>query len=254
MQDEQLVYGVHPVEELLRARSRPVEKVFFDRDRANGPLYPILKECNRAKIPYQLVGQAKLRDLVGNAVHQGVVAVCGLISYTRIHELLSIAERRREAPLLLVADSVEDPHNLGAVIRTALAAGVHGILLPRQGGAALTPAVAKASAGALEKMTIAKPDDIAAELANLKAKGFAVAGLESGASKSYRAGHYSGPLVVVIGGEHKGIRPHIRRHCTDLYSIPIRSDVNSLNLSVAAGIFLFEVVDQRCRMSDPSAI
>lgn len=254
MQEDQFVYGVHPVEELLRSRSRPVEKIFFDRDRANGPLYPILKECNRAKVPYQLVGQAKLRDLVGNAVHQGVVAVCGSKSYASIPEILAIAENRKEAPLLLVADSVEDPGNLGAVIRTSLAAGVHGIILPRQGGAALTSAVAKASAGALEQMTIAKPGDIAAELVNLVSKGFAVAGLESGAPKSYRAGRYSGPLVVVIGGEHKGIRPHIRRHCTALYSIPIRSNVNSLNLSVAAGIFLFEVVDQRCRAAEQSVI
>ncbi len=244
-QSDNLVYGVHPVEELLKLRSRPVEKVFFDRERANGPLYPLLKECNQAKIPYQLVGQAKLRDLVGNAVHQGVVALCGLKSYVSVSEVLATAEKLGEAPLLLLADSVEDPHNLGAVIRTALAAGVHGILLPKQGGTPLTPAVAKAAAGALEKMAIAKPDDIAAELKALGEKDFTIAGLETGAPKSYRQARLAGPLVIVVGGEHQGIRPHIRRHCTELLSIPLRAEVNSLNLSVAAGVLLFEVVHQR---------
>lgn len=242
--DKDIVYGINPVREILKS-TRSVEKVFFENSHMNKALFELLKDCKKQKIPYQVVAFQKLNSYAGTSKHQGVVAACGIKSYVPLEELLKAASDKNELPFLVVADSVEDPRNFGALIRTSLAAGVHGILLPKQGGAGLTPVVAKTSAGAIEEMLFTRSDNIADDLKELSQKGFEIAGLDAKAQLSYRKADFSVPLVIVVGGENRGIRPHIRRHCTKMYSIPINLVCNSLNLSVAAGIVLFEAVYQR---------
>lgn len=243
--DNDVVYGIHPVEELFKNAKRPVEKVYIDKNRKSGALFAILKECRKKKIHCNLVAEAKLNGMTRSGRHQGIVAICGEKKTVSIDEILKQAAEKDETPLLVIADSVEDPRNLGAVIRTALAAGAHGVVLPAQGGTGLTAAVSKSSAGALEKMQIARPRDIAGEMGKLKEAGFSILGLDHRSKTHYREANVNGPVAIVIGGEDKGIRPHIRRNCTDLVHIPINDNCQSLNLSVAAGIFLFEIVHQR---------
>jgi 23S rRNA (guanosine2251-2'-O)-methyltransferase len=247
--DSHLIYGIHPVREAITQRSRPVEKVFFDKSLQGQQIFLLLKECKKSKIPYQVVAAQKLEALVGRVVHQGVVAICGVKTYCTIQFILDKAQTRNEPPFLVLADGVEDPRNLGALIRTCVGAGIHGLLLPRTGNTPITPNVAKAAVGTLENIAIAKPPNIEQELKDLHQKGFEIIGLETNTQNHYRSVDYSRPLITVIGGENTGISPYIRRCCTKFCSIPLHPDCQSLNLSVAAGIFLFEVVHQRNKNS-----
>lgn len=243
--NQDFIYGINPVKEALFNSARPIEKILFTNREKNQRLFELLKECKRKKIPYQVTDPNKLKALAKTENHQGVVAICGEKKYDQVKDILDFAVSKNEIPLIVVADSVEDPRNLGALIRTSLAAGAHGVIIPRQGGCGITSAVVKASAGATENILITKPNDIEAELKNLSGKGFEVAGLDKDSKYIYTESRVNKPLVVVIGGEDKGIRPHILRACTKLYSIQISPLCNSLNLSVAAGIFLFETIRQR---------
>jgi 23S rRNA (guanosine2251-2'-O)-methyltransferase len=240
-----VLYGIHAVEELLANRSRPIERVYFEQGKTTGRLFAVLKECRKLNLQCQVTAVQKLNTLARSDRHQGVVVLCGVKDYSPVAELLHSVEKAATVPFLLLIDSVENPGNLGAVVRTALAAGVQGIMLPDQGCVGLTATVAKAASGALERMPVARVHNIAEVMRSLADRGYDLVALEQDAPVRYNDTSYTKPLVAVIGGEDKGIRPHIKRCCTAAVAIPMSPASQSLNLSVATGIFLYEVLKQR---------
>jgi 23S rRNA (guanosine2251-2'-O)-methyltransferase len=222
---------------------RSIEKVFIEKSTNGIRLFEILKVCRKKKIPISLVHQAKL-DAMSRGNTQGVIARVALRDYVTVEDLLAKAE---EAPpaLFVIPEGVEDPHNLGAIIRSALCAGAHGIIIPNEGAAGLTEGTAKASAGAIEHMPVARVSSMPAALKTLKAAGIRLIGLEAGKGKTIWQSDLTVPTALVLGGENKGIRPHIYRELDGLVHMPINGIIGSLNVSATAAIALFEAVRQR---------
>ena len=185
-----------------------------------------------------------LRRLSGGATHQGIVAFAAAKDYSTVDDILEYAESRGEAPFVVVLDEVEDPHNLGAIIRTAECAGVHGIIIPKRRSAGLSYTVAKASAGAIEYMRVARVTNIAVTLDELKEKGVWVYGADMDGT-DYDECDFSGACAIVIGNEGKGISRLVREKCDVIASLPMKGQINSLNASVAAGILMYKAMKNR---------
>ncbi len=200
----------------------------------------IVAEARKKHIPISEVAQEKLDQLARGANHQGVVAVAAEREYTDIDGILKIAAQREELPLVVVADSIEDPHNLGALIRCAECAGAHGVIIPRRRSAGLTPVVSKASAGALEHMAIAKVPNIAQTVMELKKRGLWVFVSEAGGTPYYDA-DFRVPAAIVFGSEGAGVAKTVREKSDFTVSIPMYGKVNSLNVSTAASVILCHV-------------
>lgn len=238
-----LVSGINPVHELLEAGETP-EAVYLLKDLHNPRRFAILKTCRKRRIPVHLVPKQKL-DAITGASHQGVIARMPEKTYVDIGKILANAEKSGRPPFVLIPEGVEDPHNLGALVRTALCAGVHGIVIPMTGSAGLTDGTSKASAGALSHMDVCRATDMPALLVALKEKGLKLAGFEAGEGKTFWEADLTGPLAVVLGGENRGIRPHIRRKLDMIVQIPVSGAVGSLNVSAAGAAAMYEVVRQR---------
>ncbi len=246
-----IVFGIHPVEELLANRANHIHRVYF-ADKTNSRTYEIIKHCRKERIPYQLVPASRLFELAGPAKHQGIVVLCSAKPYSDTEALFSDLDRAAKPPLLLVAASVEDPRNLGAIIRSAVAFGVSGLLVERKHSAHLNAATAKASAGMIERIAIARPRSLEATLRERRDKGYQVVGAVAGAPKRPHEIDFLKPTILVLGGEHRGIPPYLHSLCTDFVGIPIASEVQSLNVSVAASIVLYECSRQRAASADRS--
>ena len=193
------------------------------------------------------VHTAKLRALCGTESHQGVAAFASEVEYATVDQLLAVAAQRGEDPFLLLADGVEDPHNLGAIIRTALLAGVHGLVIPKRGGAQVTATVSKTSAGASSLLPIARVANIGETVRRLKEQNIFVYAADMAGERMDRQ-NLTGPIALVMGSEGKGVSPLVKRLCDGLVSLPMsphRAGVDSLNVSVAAGILMYEVLRQR---------
>lgn len=237
--------GRRTVLEALRA-GRPVSRVLVSRTaHRRGPLDDILREARARHIPVQVVDPRRLETLGGGIPHQGVAALGAVQALVELEDLLQRARDRNEAPFLLVLDGVEDPQNLGAVIRTAEAAGAHGIVIPRRRASGLSPAVARAAAGATAYLPVAGVGNVAAALERLKAAGVWVVGADSAGSERYDEGALVPPIALVVGGEGRGLHRLVRDRCDRIVRIPLRGRVQSLNVSVAAALLLYEV--GRCR-------
>ena len=230
------VAGRNAVRELLRS-GRSIDKIFVKAGRREGSLVAIVAEAKKKGIPVSEVAQEKLDQLACGANHQGVVAVAAEKEYTDIEAILDIAAERRELPLIVVADSIEDPHNLGALIRCAECAGAHGVIIPKRRSAGLTPVVAKASAGALEHMAVAKVSNIAQTVVDLKKKGLWVFVAEAGGTPYYETDFHV-PAAVVFGSEGEGVTKTVRDKSDFIVSIPMYGKINSLNVSTAASVIL----------------
>lgn len=189
--------------------------------------------ARRASIPVRFEPRAALDRLAGTPAHQGVVAMGAARQYVALEDLA-------EAKLLVVLDGVEDPHNLGAIIRTAHAAGAGGVVIPDRRSAGVTDVVAKAAAGALEYLPVARVTNINRTLEDLKRRGFWIYGLDERGPREYDQVEFASPTVLVLGGEGKGLHEQVRKHCDELLSIPMAGRISSLNVSVAAGVVLFE--------------
>jgi len=189
--------------------------------------------------------KADISRLCGTEHHQGVALRVEGFSYTELDEILDRCRASGEKGLLLVLDGVQDPHNLGAIIRSAACAGAHGVIIPKDRAARITPTVEKSSAGAVETVPVAQVVNVAQTLDELKKEGFWIFGAADSAPGVLFGQDFTGPVVLVIGSEGEGIRPLVRKKCDGLFSIPMRGGVSSLNASVAAGVALFEVVRQR---------
>lgn len=225
--------GVHPVLEALRAQ-RPLSRVVIAKGSAASRLKEIIDLCRRQSVPVRFESREALDRLSGGAAHQGVIAVGAAQQYRQLEEVLEGAR------LLVVLDGIQDPHNLGAIIRTAHAAGAAAVVIPERRAAPLTETVARAAAGALEHLPVARVINLNRALETLKARGFWVYGLDERGEHLYDAVDYALPTAFVLGAEGQGLHQQVRKHCDYVIRIPLAGRVSSLNVSVAAGVVLFE--------------
>lgn len=237
------VPGRNAVRELLKT-GRDIDKIFVRKGDRQGSITVLVAEAINRKIPVIEVEKEKLDVMCGYEQHQGIIAIASEKDYCDIEDILNIAHERNEAPLIVIADGISDPHNLGAVIRCAEGAGAHGIVIPKRRAAGLTPAVAKASAGALEHMAIAKCSNISDCIRKLKDMGLWIFAAEAG-GKNYTDADFSGPCAIVLGSEDLGVSDIVKKNCDFTVSIPMLGKVNSLNVSTAAAVLLYEAVRQR---------
>ena len=242
------VFGVQPVLEALRAGARPVERLTVAEGAHETRLREILEIARYADIPVRRVPRAELQRVAAGANHQGVVATIAAAHYTHTDDLLDALAARvgtHEPPLAVVLDGVEDPRNLGAVIRTVECAGAHGVFVPERRASGLTETVAKAAAGALEYVPVARAANVVRLIEELKGRGIWTVGTAAGAETSYADWDWTQPCALLLGGEGEGLRRLVRERCDVLVSIPLRGQIGSLNVSVAAGIVLYEAVRRR---------
>jgi 23S rRNA (guanosine2251-2'-O)-methyltransferase len=239
----EILYGLHAVREALRAGSRPLQRILVLRtDRQFGDLVQLAKT---KRIPVHIEPPAAFDRLVPDGRHQGIIAYVAAKAYSSTEEILDRARQRGEPPFLVILDGVEDPHNLGAVLRTAEAAGVHGVFIPERRAVGLTSIVAKVSAGALDHMLVARVVNLSRLIEELKEAGVWVYGVEASAPTPLTGIDMTGPIALVLGGEGEGIRPGVLKECDDRISIPMKGKVESLNVSAAVAVTLFEAVRQR---------
>jgi 23S rRNA (guanosine2251-2'-O)-methyltransferase len=241
-----LIYGINPVAEALRSGRCRMREIRVAQGRGLKGLEDIIGVAESKGIPMRKVERSQLDSLTKNTSHQGVIGFIDQFHYAELDEVL---QGNEGDPFLLILDGIEDPRNLGALIRTADACGVWGVIIPKDRAAGITPAVAKSSAGAVFHIPLVRVTNIASTLRKLKDRGIWVAGAAAEAPTDVYDHDLSIPLAVVIGGEGRGIRPLIKRSCDLLTSIPMRGKVNSLNASVAGAIILYEVLRQRGRTS-----
>ncbi|WP_447974863.1 23S rRNA (guanosine(2251)-2'-O)-methyltransferase RlmB [Nitrospira sp. Kam-Ns4a] len=238
-----LLYGLHAVREALRAGTRPLLRLVLARE--DRSVAELVRLARAARVPVYVEPRRVLDRLVPHGRHQGVVGVVASKSYAGPADILACARERGEPPCVLILDGVEDPQNLGAVLRAAEAAGAHGVILPERRAVGLTGAVARASAGAVEHLRVARVPNLARLVEDLQAQGLWVYALDPAAEKPYTALDYRGPTALVVGGEGKGVRPGLLEKCDERVRVPMRGRVASLNLSVAAAVVLYEVLRQR---------
>jgi 23S rRNA (guanosine2251-2'-O)-methyltransferase len=228
-----ILIGVNPVAEALRAR-HPLERVLVAKGAGGARLQEIVEMARRAAVPVRFEPRDSLDRVAGSSAHQGVVAMGAAKQYTDLDE---IAARAR---LLVVLDGVEDPHNLGAIIRTAHAAGADAVVIPERRAVGLTDVVAKAAAGALEYLPVVRAGNINRALEELKRRDFWIYGVDERGDQAYDLVPYASPAALVFGGEGKGLHELVRKHCDALLRIPMKGRIPSLNVSVAAGVVLFD--------------
>jgi len=242
-----VIFGINTVSEALKARERAFEWVGVAKERHDIRLQRLIEECRNNSIAVRFLPRVELDRLALSGAHQGVVAVTSSKQYAYVDDV--IAAKRGNYSLIVVLDGVEDPHNLGAILRTADACGADGVLIPERRAAGVTGTVAKASAGASEHLPVAKVTNIARTLEDLKTKELWIVGLDERGTQSYEDVDYKMNCAVVLGAEGKGLHDLVRRRCDFLVSIPMLGKVPSLNVSVAAGVVLYEIVRQRRQKS-----
>ena len=238
-----VISGRNPVSEAVRS-GRPIDKILIARGEKSGAVVGILAKARETQIPIKEVDRTKLDFLSGNSTHQGIIALAAVKDYSTVEEIFEYAESRSEPPFIVVLDEVEDPHNLGAIIRTAECAGVHGVIVPKRRSASLSYTVGKASAGAVEYMRVARVTNIAKLVDELKERGVWVYGADMNGT-DYEKCDFSGACAIVIGNEGKGISRLVREKCDVIVSLPMKGKINSLNASVAAGILMYTAMKNR---------
>lgn len=238
-----VIYGIHSVSEALKSGARSFEYVGIARERHDQRVQRLIDDCRASGVQIRFLPREELDRTANTNTHQGVIAVTSGKQYADVDTLLE--QRHGEYSFLVVLDGVEDPHNLGAILRTADAAGADGVIIPERRSASVTGTVAKVSAGASEHLPITKVTNISRTLEELKEKELWIVGLDERGEKTYDQVDYKMHCAVVLGAEGKGLHDLVRRHCDFLVSIPMLGQVPSLNVSVAAGIVLYEVVRQR---------
>lgn len=239
-----VIVGRNSVLEALKS-GRSVNKVLIAKGQRQGSIKEIIGLARDSGLIVQEVEIGKLNDLSGGMRHQGIAALAAPVDYVEVEDILAKAAEVGEAPFLVLLDELEDPHNLGAILRTADAAGVHGVLIPKRRSCPLSATVAKTSAGAVEYVPVARIGNVAQTLKDLKQAGLWVAGADMAGDKAYYQADLTGPLVIVIGSEGKGLSRLTREHCDFLVRIPMRGKINSLNASVACSLLLYEALKQR---------
>jgi 23S rRNA (guanosine2251-2'-O)-methyltransferase len=243
----EMLYGFHPVHEALRAGRRSLASLMIRKGRRDQRTAVLCALAAKRGIPLQRVDDNRLHAAVGHAGHQGVCAQAGPLPYQELPSLLARPVSESRPPCVLLLDGLQDPHNLGAIVRTAFCAGVDGIVIPRDRSTPASPAVSKASAGALEHMPIARVTNLVQTMRYLKEEGLWLVGLDGAAEQMLFDCDLTMPLGLVVGGEDRGVRPLVKRHCDFRVAIPHARAFNSLNASVAAALAMYEVFRQRSR-------
>lgn len=241
--DTDLVYGLHAVREALRSGSRPLLRLLLTRQ--DGQFADIAYLAKAARVPVHLEPRQALDRLVPYGKHQGAVGVVAAKRYAEVADILQVAQKRGKPPLLVILDGLEDPHNVGAILRTAEAAGAHGVFIPERRAVGLTGTVAKTSAGALDHLQVGCVTNLSRLIETLQAHGVWIYALDPLAEKPYTKIDLRGPIALVVGSEGKGIRRGVLDKCDERITIPMQGRIASLNVSAAAAIMLFEAVRQR---------
>ncbi|MBQ1241814.1 MAG: 23S rRNA (guanosine(2251)-2'-O)-methyltransferase RlmB [Oscillospiraceae bacterium] len=241
---DNLIEGRNAVPEALRAGT-PINKIFLARGETDKTLGHIASTARNAGVVVVEVDRRKLDFMSRTKAHQGVIALAAVREYASVEEILAIAREKGEAPLLVICDEISDPHNLGAIIRTAECAGAHGIIIPKRRSAGLTSIVGKTSAGAISYMPVARVPNLTALIKELKEQGIWVFGTAAEGTTSLYEADLKGPSAIVIGSEGDGMGRLVRENCDFLVSIPMKGRISSLNASAAAAILLYEAVRRR---------
>lgn len=245
---EDLIMGRNTVLEALRSE-RDIHKIWVAEGATKGQIQQVVAVAKENKVLVQIVPKKKLDQMVeGN--HQGVIAQVAAYQYAEIDEIFSLAAKKQQDPFMLLLDELEDPHNLGSILRTADAAGVHGIIIPKRRSVGLTATVAKASTGAIEHIPVVRVTNLSRTIEELKERGVWIAGTDAKGSRDYREMDASIPLAIVIGSEGKGISRIVKEKCDFLYHLPMVGHVTSLNASVAASLLMYEVYRKRFPLGD----
>ncbi|HYE08950.1 MAG TPA: 23S rRNA (guanosine(2251)-2'-O)-methyltransferase RlmB [Patescibacteria group bacterium] len=238
-----LIEGRNPVLEALKS-GREIDKIFIQKGASEGSIRQIIAIAREKNLLIKEVDKIKLDNLSLTHNHQGVIASAALYKYYEIEEILDIAKEKGEDPFIIILDEITDNHNLGAIIRTADAAGVHGIIIPKRRSASLTPVVAKTSAGAIEYVPVSKVTNINQTLEYLKKQGLWIIGADM-SGETYYQKDMTGPIALVIGSEGEGIGRLIKENCDYLVKIPMSGKISSLNAGVSAGIIAYDIFRQR---------
>lgn len=237
------VFGRHAVVEALQTPDR-VNRIFIQEGTSGRDAAKVIELSREKGIQVQTVPKTKIEDLVGNAVHQGLVASIAAYEYADLEDVFKKAEEKGEDPFIVILDGVEDPHNLGSILRTADATGVHGIIIPKRRSASLTATVAKASTGAIEHVPVVRVTNLTQTIEQLKARGVWVFGTDMNGT-DYRKWNTSGPLAIVMGNEGKGVSRIVKESVDEMVTIPMVGHVQSLNASVASALMMYEVFRNR---------
>jgi len=240
---EEFIAGLNAVTGALKA-GRPADTLFVAREDAAGRLGAVIALAKAQGVVVKDAKREKLEQLSGTSRHQGVVLSVAARAYAELEDLLAAAQAKGEAPFLVLCDEIEDPHNLGAILRTAEAAGAHGVVVPKRRSAPLSQTVAKTSAGAVEYIPVARVSNLCAAMEELKSRGVWIYGADM-AGEPYDARPLTGAIALVIGSEGRGLGRLVKERCDGLLSLPMRGKVSSLNASVAAGILMYEIAKYR---------
>ena len=238
-----VIEGRNAVLEALRS-GKPMDKLYVLDGCQDGPIRTIVREAKKHDVILQFVTRERLNQLSETGKHQGVIAYAAAYTYASIDDMLQKAKDAGEDPFLIFLDNVEDPHNLGAIIRTANLAGAHGVVIPKRRAVGLTATVAKASAGAINYTPVAKVTNLSQTIETLKQEGMWFVCADMGGSTMYDL-NLTGPIGLVMGNEGSGVSDLVKKHCDFVASIPMKGDIDSLNVSVATGVLTYEIVRQR---------
>lgn len=241
--EEFTIEGRNAVIEAFRS-GRTIDKLYILDGCQDGPILTIKKEVRRKDVPVKYVTKERLDQLSATGKHQGVIAVAAAYEYASVEDILQAARQKQEPPFLILLDNIEDPHNLGAIIRTANLAGAHGVIIPKDRAVGLTATVAKASAGALNYTPVAKVTNLARTIEELKKEGLWFVCADMSGAVMYQL-DLKGPIGLVIGSEGEGVGRLVKEKCDMVAAIPMKGDIDSLNASVAAGVLAYEILRQR---------
>lgn len=240
------IEGRNPVLELLES-GKDINKIFIEKGEKHGSINKIIAIAKERKIILVEKDKRSLNEIAQTQNHQGVIAIVPPFEYCEVNDILNFAKEKGESPFILILDGIEDPHNLGSIIRTAETAGVHGIIIPKRRACSVNSTVNKASSGAVEYMKVARVTNISDSLQGLKSAGLWICGTDIDADKYYYNQDLTGPIGIVIGNEGKGMSQKVKNNCDFLVKIPMKGKITSLNASVSTGIVVYEAVKQRTK-------
>ena len=246
---DNLIVGRQPVLEALKSR-QPIERILILHGATGSHIDQVKQLARKLAIPVKETDKERFAELAGDTLAQGIIAIIDSYRYAEIEEIFAIAQQKNELPFILVLDEIEDPHNLGALIRSAECAGIHGVIIPLHNAASVNSTVAKTSAGATAHLPIVRVTNIAQTLDELKKTGVWIVGTEMETTKLYYEHDYRGSLAIVIGNEGKGIRRLVKEKCDFLVKIPMHGKIDSLNASVAGALVMFEAAKSRIQKTD----
>ncbi len=238
---DQIIYGINPVIEAMKCGRTEVRGIVIASERKDGPIRRIMALATEKRIPVEFRTREQVDRLTGNRLHQGVAGICESYAYAELDDIIANRHAALSGGLVLILDGITDPQNLGSLIRTAQCCGANGVVIPQDRAAPVTAAVIKSSAGAAEHTPVASVVNLASAMDYLKEKGFWLYAADPAAGNDFRNMDYEGNVALVMGSEGKGIRPLVRKKCDFLISVPMLGAVESLNVSVAAGIILYHI-------------